>query len=162
MKLFLKNKVNTEVLSHKKLQKIAEGVLKLKKQPTHHISLSLYFVDAREIQSINSEYRHKDKATDVITFRLLDTASGKILNKKNFPLDYEPRRGLYLGEIFICLEVAEKQAIEMGHSVQREVAELFVHGMLHILGHDHEEPAEAENMKKFEEAMYPLLDKLVG
>lgn len=163
MKLFLENKTNEDILSQKVFCEIAKGVLKLKQQPTNHVALSLFLVSAEEIHEINREYRKKDKPTDVITFRLMDTASGKTLNRENFPLEYDSANGgLYLGEIFICLDVAKAQAEELGHSEEREVAELFVHGMLHILGHDHEEPAEAEVMKKYEESMYPLLDKLVG
>lgn len=163
MKLNLENKINVQTLSQSTMQKIATQVLKLKNQPTRQISLTVFLVGADEIRDINRDYRHKDKATDVITFRLMDTASGKTLNRQNFPLDYDPANGgLYLGEIFICYEVAEAQAVEMGHSTDREIAELLVHGVLHILGHDHEEPSEANIMRGFEEAMYPVLDKLVG
>lgn len=151
MKLFLENKTDEKVLDEGVCKKIAKAVLSLKRQPTRGVALSLIFVNAAEIQEINREYRQKDKATDVITFRLIDTASGKTLNKENFPLDFDSAGGgLYLGEIFICTEVAREQAAEMGHSMEREVAELFVHGMLHILGHDHEAAAEAEVMKGYE------------
>lgn len=162
MKLTLQNKTTQSTLSQKVMTKIASEVIKLKKQPTHHIAVGIFVVGADEIQQINKDYRHKDKATDVITFRMMDTASGLKLTRANFPLDYDPSNGgLYLGEIFICYDVAQAQAKEMGHSTDREIAELLVHGMLHILGHDHEEPREAQIMKKYEEAMYPILDKLV-
>ena len=163
MKLTLQNKTQNETLSQKTMQKIATEVLKLKNQPTRHIAVGIFVVSEDEIHKINNEYRHKDKATDVITFRMMDTASGLELTKANFPLDYDPDNGgLYLGDIFICYNVAAAQAAEMGHSTDREIAELLVHGMLHILGHDHEVPEEAQVMKSFEEAMYPILDKLVG
>ena len=163
MKLTLQNKTQNETLSQKTMQKIAIEVLKLKNQPTNHIAVGIFLVNEDEIHQINKEYRHKDKATDVITFRLMDTASGKELTRANFPLDYDPNNGgLYLGDIFICYNIASKQAIEMGHSTDREIAELLVHGMLHIMGHDHETAEEAQVMKNFEEAMYPTLDKLVG
>lgn len=163
MQLILQNKVNFDTLSQETMQKIAESVLIMKNQPTDEIAVGIFVVGAGEIQEINREYRNKDKATDVITFRLMDTASGKKLNKENFPLDYDyDNGGLYLGDIFICYEVAQNQAGEMGHSTDREIAELLVHGMLHILGHDHENDAEAQIMKNYEEEMYPVLDKLVG
>ncbi len=162
MQLILQNKTNCETLSLEVMQKIAESVLTLKNQPTEEIAVGVFVVGAEEIREINREYRHKDKATDVITFRLMDTASGKKLTKENFPLDYDyDNGGLYLGDIFICYEVAESQAGEMGHTTDREIAELLVHGMLHILGHDHEVESEAKVMKNYEEAMYPYLDKLV-
>lgn len=163
MKFNLTNKINAQTISRDAMKKIATSVLKLKNQPTTHISLTVFLVGADEIREINREYRHKDKATDVITFRLMDTASGKTLNRENFPLDYDPANGgLYLGEIFICYEVAEAQAREMGHTTDREIAELLVHGMLHILGHDHEESSEAAVMRGLEEAMYSVLDAIVG
>ena len=160
MKLFLENKTEYFLPNGKVLKKIAKNVLKLKNQTTFHINLSVFYVDEEEIKKINTEYRHKEKATDVITFRLIDNPQNLKLNKKNFPLEYD-KSGLYIGEIFICAEVAKKQAEEWKHSHNREVAELFVHGMLHILGHDHEEEEEAKIMKELEQAMYPVLDKLV-
>lgn len=163
MKLILQNKTEKDTISAQTMRKIAVEVLKLKQQPTSHIAVGIFVVGADEIQQINREYRHKDKPTDVITFRLMDTASGRKLNKTNFPLDYDRNNGgLYLGDIFICYEEAEAQAAEMGHSADREIAELLVHGMLHILGHDHEVEDEAKVMKNYEEAMYPKLDELVG
>lgn len=162
MKLTLQNDTDQETLDAATMQKIATQVLRQKNQPTRHVSVGVFLVNASQIQDLNREYRHKDKATDVITFRLMDTASGMQLTRQNFPLDYDPSSGgLYLGEIFICVEVAATQALAMGHSRDREIAELLVHGMLHILGHDHEEASEAEIMRGYEEAMYPVLDKLV-
>ena len=162
MKVNLENKSNYYLLGEGTLTKIAKGVLRLLKQPTRHIALSVFFVDENEIARLNKEYRKKEGATDVITFRLIDTTQGLVLNKRNFPLEYDKDSGgLYIGEIFICAEVALKQAIEWQHSHEREVAELFVHGMLHILGYDHEEPNEAKAMKEKEQAMYPLLDKII-
>lgn len=162
MELILQNRTKNDTISQEIMTKIATEVLKIKKQPTEEIAVGVFVVDAEDIQEINRVYRHKDKPTDVITFRLMDTESGKQLTKENFPLDFDyDNGGLYLGDIFICYEVAETQSKEMGHSVDREIAELLVHGMLHILGHDHEVEAEAKVMKEFEEAMYPILNELV-
>ena len=82
--------------------------------------------------------------------------------KKNFEYDFDNgMKGIYIGEIFICAEIAESQSHEWGHSTNREVAELFVHGMLHILGHDHEEETERKIMKDCELLETKLLDKLI-
>ncbi len=162
MKLFLENRSEYYLLSEQILKKIAKAVLKMENQPTNHIALSVFYVNNDEIAQINKEYRKKDKPTDVITFRLVDTLQNKKLTKKNFLLDYDKASGgLYIGEIFICAEVALQQAEEWKHSHEREVAELFVHGMLHILGHDHEESEPARIMKEKQQMMYPILDKLV-
>ncbi len=162
MKLILTNDANYQTISKGIMRKIAIEVLGLKGQPNRFVSVGVFLVSAEEIHELNREYRHKDKPTDVITFRMMDTTDGRALTRENFPLDYDYYNGLlYLGEIFICYEVAQAQAKEMGHSTDREIAELLVHGLLHILGHDHEVEEEAVVMKKYEEAMYPILDRWV-
>ncbi len=161
MQLNFENKTNFAILDELIFTGIADNVLKLKKQPTEVIALSLTIVNKEEIQEINREYRGKDKPTDVISFRLMETESGKTINQENFPFDFDPSMGFYIGEIFICLEVAKLQAIELEHSLEREIAELFVHGLLHVLGHDHETLPEAQKMKELEEAMEPYLDEII-
>ena len=162
MRVNLENRSDYFLIGEKTLTKIAKSVLKMEGQPTKHIAISVFYVGEEEIAKINEEYRHKKGATDVITFRLVDTSTSIKLTKHNFPLEYDKgNKELYIGEIFICAEVALKQAEEWKHSHTREVAELFVHGMLHILGYDHEEVDEARLMKEKEQAMYLVLDKLV-
>ena len=89
--------------------------------------LSVTFVDKNEIQEINKMYRDKDKVTDVISFAL----------EENEPeisgLDM-PR---VLGDIIICTDVAQEQAETYGHSFERELGFLALHGFLHLLGYDH-------------------------
>ncbi|MBQ7977737.1 MAG: rRNA maturation RNase YbeY [Clostridia bacterium] len=162
MKVILTNKTKYILPSAKILQKIAKNVLKNEKQPTKKIAVGVYYVEADEIHSINKEYRNKDKETDVITFRLIDNPENLPISKANFPCDFDDALGaIYIGEIFICVEVAEAQATEWGHSLSREVGELFVHGMLHVLGHDHELENERNIMKERECAQAKLLDKLI-
>lgn len=162
MEVILTNKTKYILPCAKTLKKIAKSVLKGENQPSSHIAVGVFYVDAKEIHQINKEYRNKDKPTDVITFRLVDNPENKKICKANFECEYdESLKAIYIGEIFICVEVAEAQAGEWGHSLRREVAELFVHGMLHILGHDHEQEAERAVMKERELAQTKLLDKLI-
>lgn len=95
---------------------------------------SLAFVSNRQIQKLNKEWMGKDKATDVLSFPL--------------SLDPPPSTEIpwEVGEVVISVERAQEQAHEYGHSVDRETAFLFVHGMLHILGFDHMEPDEEKDM----------------
>jgi probable rRNA maturation factor len=79
------------------------------------------------IQKLNREYRGKNKITDVLSF----------------PLDHSP----LLGDIFICVSRARAQAREIGHSFQRELQYLTVHGLYHLLGYDHEQPKQAQRMR---------------
>ncbi len=162
MEIILNNKTKYILPCAKTLKKIAKHVLKNEGYKTKHVVVGVFYVDAEEIQKINSEYRKKDKATDVITFRLIDNPNKLQFTKQNFQYDYDASLGgVYIGEIFICSEVAEEQAKEWGHSTNREVAELFVHGMLHILGYDHEEENERKLMKESELAQTKFLDKII-
>ncbi|MEN6635105.1 MAG: rRNA maturation RNase YbeY [Clostridiaceae bacterium] len=90
--------------------------------------------DAEEIQRLNTSYRHIDRVTDVLTFPAWE--GDAILC---------PPDG-YLGDIAICLERAQEQAEEYGHSLERELAFLSVHGALHLLGYDHMQPDDEQKM----------------
>lgn len=86
---------------------------------------SIIFVDAEEIQKINSEYRNKDQVTDVISFAFED--NGNVL----------PNGVRVLGDIYICIPRMQEQAKNYHHSEKRELSFLVVHGLLHLLGYDH-------------------------
>ena len=108
--------------------------------------ISVSFVDNDEIKKLNTEYRNKPTATDVLSFPYGD-------NGKDFPINEDT--GLYtLGDIVISMERAMEQAEEFGHSLQREVAFLTVHSMLHLLGYDHEQGGlEEVRMREKEETV---------
>lgn len=95
--------------------------------------LSIALVDDDYIRRLNHTYRNLDEPTDVLSF----------------PMDEE---GL-LGDVVISLERAEKQAADYGHSFQREVAFLLVHGILHLFGYDHDNDKEQRKMRDREEAI---------
>lgn len=102
--------------------------------------LDLILVGDEMIHEINKQYRGKDKPTDVISFAFLDVA------------DYADTKGdIIVGDVFISVDTAMRQAVEKGHSFKRELEILFVHGVLHCLGFDHnndEEEAEMEGWAK--------------
>lgn len=100
---------------------------------------SIIFVTASEIRRINNEYRNIDKVTDVISFALNDNAEGALFS------------GGEIGDIFICLDRAREQAKDYGHSLEREVGFLAVHGYLHLSGYDHMTEAEEKIMFKKQE-----------
>jgi probable rRNA maturation factor len=111
------------------------------------VMLTLTFVDGAEIRAINAEHRGIDRVTDVLSFSLVEPVDDAPVE---FALpDGEPRE---LGDVVICYPRAIEQADEYGHSVEREVSYLTVHGLLHILGYDHEVPAEQAEMRAREEA----------
>jgi len=82
--------------------------------------IELILTTDEEIKKLNKEYRNKDKATDVLSFPL-----------ENIP-------GMPLGSIIISIDTAKKGAEEFGHSIEDEIKLLFIHGLLHLLGYDHE------------------------
>jgi probable rRNA maturation factor len=105
--------------------------------------ISLLITDDTGIQIINQEYRNLDTATDVLSFSLLPAAGESFVTP--------PGQAKQLGDVIISYEHALAQAAEYGHSVKQELGELFVHGLLHILGYDHEKPEDARIMAEKEE-----------
>lgn len=105
--------------------------------------VSFVFVNNKRIKEINKTYRNKDSETDVISFAFMDEE----INPKTDFINY--------GEIYISLEKAESQSIEYGHSFDRELCFLTVHGLLHLLGYDHME-------KEDEIIMFGLQDKILN
>ncbi|MBO0441823.1 rRNA maturation RNase YbeY [Candidatus Enterococcus ikei] len=105
--------------------------------------MSVSFMDNSGIQVINRDYRGKDAPTDVISFALEEEG------EEEMPIIFEDEAELFprnLGDIMISTERAAEQAIEYGHSFERELGFLAVHGFLHLNGYDHMEPADEKEM----------------
>jgi probable rRNA maturation factor len=101
--------------------------------------LSVTFVTNDRIQEINREYRDKDKPTDVISFAMEELGEGET----EIAGEGIPR---VLGDIIISIQRTEEQAGDYGHSFERELGFLAVHGFLHLLGYDHETDEEEREM----------------
>ena len=114
-------------------------------------SISVSFVDKKEIKSLNAQYRGVDKETDVLSFPAFEP--GAIPAEAELEEDEE----LALGDVVICEEVCRKQAEEYGHSEEREIIYLFVHSVLHLLGYDHETEEDRQDMRAREEEVMTLL-----
>ncbi len=106
----------------------------LNKEKVNNCVFSIIFVSEEEIQKINKEYRNIDKVTDVISFAFEDNSN----------ISYNDLR--ILGDIYICIPRMIDQAKEYGHSEKRELAFLTVHGLLHLLGYDHQTKEDEEKM----------------
>jgi len=104
-------------------------------------AVCVQLVSNEKIRKLNRQWRGKDYATDVLSFPLIFEESGA-----NFLPDLQGVDELELGEIVISVEKAHDQAVEYGHSFERELAFLFVHGLLHILGFDHETKEQEKDM----------------
>lgn len=111
--------------------------------------MSVTLVGNDEIQSINKEYRGKDKPTDVISFAIEDE-----LGNDEYDLDLSqfdiPRQ---LGDIIISFDQLKEQAHSYGHSLERELGFLCVHGFLHLNGYDHQNEADEKRMFSLQESI---------
>ena len=101
--------------------------------------ISLSFVTDEEIHQINRQFRNVDAPTDVLSFPQLTFEEGE-------EADVNENGEIVLGDIIISVERAKEQAEEYGHGLKREIAFLTVHSMLHLLGYDHMEKDEEEDM----------------
>lgn len=117
------------------------------------LAVEIVFVSEEQIRSLNAETRGKDAVTDVLSYPNLDGIFLAPIRKKNFPFDLDEEGDLVLGSIVICRARAAQQAEEYGHSLQREVHYLAVHGLCHLLGYDHETPEQKAQMRAREEAV---------
>ncbi|MBN3547596.1 rRNA maturation RNase YbeY [Fictibacillus barbaricus] len=127
------NSTEFQELLTKVLEKAAEM------EGTGQAEVSVTIVTKERIQEINSEYRQKDSVTDVISFAMEEMGEDEteIIGGEETRI---------LGDIIICLDVAKEQAEEYGHSVDREMGFLAVHGFLHLLGYDHTNESDEKKM----------------
>jgi len=136
----------------KLLQRIAKKTLKSEDQRPRKIEVYLSFVTDKEMKELNEKTRKIDEVTDVLSFPNLENVFHHKISKKYYPNDINPlTKRIVLGEIVICLEKAKEQATEFGHSFNREVCYLFVHGLLHLLGYDHIDELDKNLMRGQEE-----------
>lgn len=108
--------------------------------------LSLRLTDDREVQHLNAQYRHQDKPTDVLAFAALDGDVPPLV-------DLDESIPIYLGDIVISIETAQRQAQEQAHTLDLELAWLASHGFLHLLGWDHPDDASLHQMLKQQQTL---------
>lgn len=123
--------------------KAADAAARLFHLPAN-TELSVLIVDNDYIQELNYLYRSKNVPTDVLSFGMNEISEDE--PDIDFPGDVN-----IIGDIVISLEQAAVQSQEYGHSLERELAYLLTHGMLHLLGYDHETEEEKAAMRNLEE-----------
>ena len=116
------------------------------------VEVTIVITSDDAVRALNRDYRGKDTTTDVLSFHLTD-------DDDPTPFVTDPDAPRYIGDIVIAYPQAERQAPEFQNSTRREVQELVIHGVFHLLGFDHEGPDEREVMRAREEAAHSLLDK---
>lgn len=144
MELTVMNHTNEDMSEMEKMFELilnsAKELLKIDRE----MAISVTFLNSEEIHIINRDYRKIDRPTDVISFAVNDGEEEFIIEEEVYDL----------GDIFINLEYAHKQALEYGHSFKREVCFLFTHGLLHCLGYDH-------MVEEEEKEMFALQDQIL-
>ncbi len=131
-------------LDEDRLRKIIEAALKAE-NAGDNVEMSLLITGQEKIHQLNKEYRGKDKPTDVLSFAMQDELQSG--DGEGFSFIAPPDGIKHLGEVIISYPQAVIQAEEHNHSVEKEVAILIIHGVLHLLGYDHIEDEEAEEME---------------
>jgi len=129
------------------IRKAASTTLDVEKQlhqPALDLELSIYLTDDAEIQRLNKMYRNVDSPTDVLAFAM----------REGEDTDINPQ---LLGDIVISVETAQRQASEVGHSLEMEFSLLTAHGVLHLLGYDDVTDSSAAIMRAKEETILRLL-----
>ena len=136
IKMNYQNYYQKRILSYKKLFKqIAEYTYKLLELKDKY-ELSVSIVDDVTIHEYNKQYRQIDRPTDVLSFAFQDAED--MIVDSDLPVE--------LGDILISYDTMLRQAEEYGHSIEREMCFLFTHGLLHLLGYDHMEKDDEEEM----------------
>lgn len=141
-----KNVIYEEVLS-----KVIRKCFEVENLKNLYISFTL--TNPKNIKIINKKYRKIDKPTDVLSFPMFEKEDISKVCKMDF-------NGMQhvLGDIIISIEQVEKQAQEYGHSFERELAYMAVHGFYHLMGYDHMEEEEKKQMREKEENILSKLD----
>jgi len=122
------------------VERVARGVLQAEAVPP--AELGVLVTDDARVRDLNREYAGEDEATDVLSFSLTEG--------EEFA---SPDGILRLGEVILSFPTAERQAREVGRSTEAEIAQLLVHGILHLLGYDHAEPEKERQMRAREQEL---------
>ncbi|MDP6981039.1 MAG: rRNA maturation RNase YbeY [Myxococcota bacterium] len=120
----------------------ARAVLRLLGHAKSELSIGL--VDDAGIRELNRDHRGRDRATDVLSFSLVEG-------------DHALFRGNLLGDVVISLDTAKRQARERHRSLDQEAARLLIHGVLHLIGHDHEDDEGHRRMRAEERRLSAVL-----
>ena len=115
------------------------------------LCVEFVFVDGEEIRRLNREMRSVDKVTDVLSVPSLDGIKGQAIRGEDYPYEIDEEGRLMLGSVVVCCDRAREQAEEYGHSYERELHYLLVHGIMHCLGYDHMTDEEQAEMREQEE-----------
>ncbi len=150
----LQEKIDVPQSLEELIIKVVNTIL-LTENVSKDMEVSIALVDDDYIQELNKQYRSWDAPTDVLSFAMRETVSETDNSFEFFEEEL-------LGDVVVSLERAKMQAMEYGHSFEREVIFLVVHGILHLLGYDHEVYEEKTVMRQKEEEILKTMDLTRG
>lgn len=151
MKIFVRNGQRRRPIDSKKIEKAAGKIFSfLKKTQLSGAELSILFVGERRMRRLNSDFRGIPRSTDVLSF------------EAGIPLPGDSPSPVVLGDIVICIPKAEEQAVSAGVGFYEEVYRLMIHGVLHLVGYEHEVSENgARAMRRKEQRILNALKKVV-
>jgi len=138
------------------LQSVAEQVL-VAQDAGSKVELGLVITNQERVQQLNRSYLGKDEPTDVLAFSAREEIDAELP-----PFVQPPDGVLHLGEVIISYPQAVIQAKEHRHSVKREIAILIIHGVLHLLGYEHDKPELERQMKTREKEILSCIEGGLG
>jgi len=138
------------------LQSVAEQVL-VAQDADPRVELGLVIANQERVQQLNRGYLGRDEPTDVLAFSAREEIDAELP-----PFVQPPDGVLHLGEVIISYPQAVIQAEEHRHSVKREIAILIIHGVLHLLGYEHDKPELERQMKTREEEILSCIEGGLG
>lgn len=112
-----------------------------------NLYISVTLTTPEEIRKLNAEYRNIDKETDVLSFPMFEKSEIDEIVKKQIKSPVEET----IGDIVISIQRVQEQAVEYGHSFERELSYMLVHGFYHLMGYDHIEEEDKKRMRPKEE-----------
>ena len=136
IKIYYVNCLKQQLVGYQKLFKIIANKVLVDYYKDGAYELSVTITNDEEIHKYNLAYRNIDRPTDVLSFAFEESDS----------LSYLKEVPVQLGDIIISYPTAKKQALEYGHKIKREMAFLFTHGLLHLIGYDHMTKDDEEKM----------------
>jgi probable rRNA maturation factor len=116
------------------------------------VEMSLVLADDALVQTLNRDYRDRDKPTNVLSFALLDD-----LGDTDDVLDRDEGMPILLGDVILAFETVRREAFEQGKSFEDHLTHLVIHGVLHLLGYDHQSDPDADRMERLETSILARL-----
>lgn len=147
MEVLIKNQQKITKIPIPKIRKIIINILQYLKIE-EKIEVSILFTEDKFIKSLNKKYRGINKSTDVLTFNLEE-------GDLKFP---EVDKNKLLGDIVVSVETAQRQANNLNHNLENELMILLIHGLLHLIGYDHEEDRDNKIMQVKEKEILDTFD----